>query len=583
MINSVRKMVKAILLITATTTYGITMFWCLKEVLLFQASRCLYYSILLALLLLLAFFLNDFSSKEKNERINDFILLLIAAGLIPSIPFFNYISHNWNNFDIAETIPVSMAMFFISVTIFLVVCRLINERSAILVVIFVSAIFWIYPFVSEFFSPRYYFFLAIAVLAITIITTSKYPLDRLTANVIALMACLLFTYNFGAVLFPCITNYINGEKYYKAKNDFIIEHTDERPNIYWLHMDGMMGFQTLEKNFGDKQKTLKDRLISNGFLLNENATLDIGWTAYAFPSLTSPYLYDSLLKTYFNGMRGWTDHERQDVLNPYFSVFDTYSGLELFTSLKQADYSTYTIIYDLGRGTENVPDNYCYKDSFAISKKANIIELYADYSFACVLQDVLHDIINRHLNIEEKDSYKEEIFTYVNRDSYYQFKTITHYDWLIAEDFENVLSEEGPKILYIQNLISHFPYTYDECGVLVSSNGEHDMSVYLSQHKYAEKVMLGMIDRIIEEDPNAVIVIQGDHGVHYFTREEFAEQGFTDEQMLEMNYSTISAVRIPEKYGSLTEPLDPLDITRYLVNHFVGEGNYDYLYYHEEE
>ena len=53
--------------------------------------------------------------------------------------------------------------------------------------------------------------------------------------------------------------------------------------------------------------------------------------------------------------------------------------------------------------------------------------------------------------------------------------------------------------------------------------------------------------------------------------------------MLELNYSTVSAVRIPEKYGSLTEPLDPLDITRYLVNHFVGEGNYDYLHYYEEE
>jgi len=96
-------------------------------------------------------------------------------------------------------------------------------------------------------------------------------------------------------------------------------------------------------------------------------------------------------------------------------------------------------------------------------------------------------------------------------------------------------------------------------------------------------MMLGMIDRILKTNENAIIIIQGDHGVHYFARGELAAQGFTDEQKLTMNYSTISAVRIPEKYGTLTEPLDPLDITRFLVNHFVGKGNYSYLYYHEEE
>lgn len=95
-------------------------------------------------------------------------------------------------------------------------------------------------------------------------------------------------------------------------------------------------------------------------------------------------------------------------------------------------------------------------------------------------------------------------------------------------------------------------------------------------------MMLGMIERVIEENPTAIIIIQGDHGIHYFARSELAEQGFTDEQMIEINFSTISAVRIPEKYGTLSEPLDPLDITRYLVNHYVGEGNYDYLFYKED-
>jgi len=59
-------------------------------------------------------------------------------------------------------------------------------------------------------------------------------------------------------------------------------------------------------------------------------------------------------------------------------------------------------------------------------------------------------------------------------------------------------------------------------------------------------------------------------------------RGYDLEDQLNLNLSVISAVRLPPKYGKLLQPLDPLDIARYLVNHFVGKGNYNYLYYKEE-
>jgi len=43
-----------------------------------------------------------------------------------------------------------------------------------------------------------------------------------------------------------------------------------------------------------------------------------------------------------------------------------------------------------------------------------------------------------------------------------------------------------------------------------------------------------------------------------------------------MQNQTINAVRIPEKYGGLESPVEPLNITRLLINSFVGK-NYTLL------
>jgi hypothetical protein len=82
---------------------------------------------------------------------------------------------------------------------------------------------------------------------------------------------------------------------------------------------------------------------------------------------------------------------------------------------------------------------------------------------------------------------------------------------------------------------------------------------------------------VLEHNQEAVIVLQGDHGIHMQpSHNHMANIGFHEEEILELFDSVISAVRIPPQYGGLDEPLDPLNITRLLVNRFVGE-NYEML------
>jgi hypothetical protein len=46
-----------------------------------------------------------------------------------------------------------------------------------------------------------------------------------------------------------------------------------------------------------------------------------------------------------------------------------------------------------------------------------------------------------------------------------------------------------------------------------------------------------------------------------------------------MQNQVMSAVRIPEIWGGLEKPLDPLDISRVLVNRYVGK-NYELVTAH---
>jgi len=52
--------------------------------------------------------------------------------------------------------------------------------------------------------------------------------------------------------------------------------------------------------------------------------------------------------------------------------------------------------------------------------------------------------------------------------------------------------------------------------------------------------------------------------------------GWSDEDVRRQQLSAFSAVRIPQIYGGLDAPLDPRNISRELVNRFVGE-NYELL------
>ena len=80
-------------------------------------------------------------------------------------------------------------------------------------------------------------------------------------------------------------------------------------------------------------------------------------------------------------------------------------------------------------------------------------------------------------------------------------------------------------------------------------------------------------------DSDAIIVVQGDHGIHTIKNNIIMDTLDADIYgVQEIRNSVINAVYVPEKYRNGDEKYlgNPLNISRYIVNNFVGD-NHKYI------
>jgi hypothetical protein len=128
------------------------------------------------------------------------------------------------------------------------------------------------------------------------------------------------------------------------KTEFVAAKTGANaPNVYWFHCDGMLGFSSMEKYFGDSQNEFLYALKDRGFAVNKTAMLEAGHITWiAIPALMCPYFYDQWLNTRLSS------HEKAMQLR---SRLLDYGGLlssarfknETINAFEAAGYATHTI------------------------------------------------------------------------------------------------------------------------------------------------------------------------------------------------------------------------------------------------
>jgi hypothetical protein len=253
------------------------------------------------------------SKKERFEN----IIYYTASFLMPSILLFDLYNRNRAENHIAF-IHVLILTGFLAVggLVYFITVRFITKsiEGALIIVLLSWLIFWLYERLLEvargvfhwFFLPsRVFALLLLIIITLLIVILRRYKLSfekvRPAFNVLAACLIIMFFVNFvpginHEVIIARARNQmedIEGNSY--IKRSFIIDPSLSSPDIYWIHLDGLMSIETVEDFWGICHEYYREEFRRRGFTIYENALLNAGYTNMAFAALFSPGFYDSFL------------------------------------------------------------------------------------------------------------------------------------------------------------------------------------------------------------------------------------------------------------------------------------------------
>ena len=452
--------------------------------------------------------------------------------------------------------------------------------------------------------------LAVMVFGGFIITkvVNKFDLNsESVSKYVLILVVLLLVIN----IIPIISVSLAGESDIESHNSksFVVDESLPHPNIYWIHAESMVDETVFEKYFGSETVGFSGILDEHGFIVNHDAYVTgPAKTISATSSLFSPSFYDTYADEYY-AEDSWLVNPNHRLVTLSRDVLR--NNHELILAFEAADYSTTAITfsndYHFHSPTASADVNYLY-DVCAVLNDIAVSDIspletvfvhnldeefefiaYSFYPFEKVLEtlSIKNKLINSYYAGFSSDKYQfldDSEIEVIFPDS--DFSDIQSYGNLV-QAFSFVLdTQESPQLVLIYPGLAHYYFDHNENGILTEYS--EDLEGYYGEYIFSEKVILYLVDEILDKDPNAVIVIQGDHGLHCYVGGSNAEEKYSeglgqDVELEEILNHVLSAVRIPEQYQTENYPeaiQNPRNIVRYLVNSYVGE-NYEYIPWEE--
>lgn len=544
---------------------------------------------------------------KKSLETKEKLLYYLASALLPNIFLFSLYNGNRDDTHLVFGHVFILAGILVVVGVIgLLINRLLvgNDESAILVLLIFWSLFWLFEAIYDrtgVGSKNLLLAMVVAIVIGSVISLrfigKNFYKGRIVFNMVAGVICLMFLFNgVPAVVANVGTDFetTTEQGEFLIRRTFNVDETLPSPDIYWLHMDGMINFTDMAYFFDDPQEELREALVTRGFVINEDARFVAHDTVFGVPGLLSPDFYDSylgeLLATTGQSLR----RERAQALRGTFAADhisladDVAPYHELFHAFMQAGYTAAMIadfdervyvplgqFYRLGHAYRTDGQPLTLESVFEVERHGlrdalDLIELLAittpiPYRFVFQIREGIYEW--------------EQIPTLVDEIDQLTAHTLdTHHERQLYRRLIDSFSVEEPMIMYMTLMFTHanrWQWYVEE--LVGHGDHAHRIDLYPEAHQYAANVMLTMIDMILAENPDAVIVLQADHGFHlHRTQRQLLADGLTEAQVADLQNSVMNAVRIPQQYGGLDAPLDPRNITRELVNRFVGD-NYELL------
>lgn len=371
------------------------------------------------------------------------------------------------------------------------------------------------------------------------------------------------------------------------------------PNIYYIHCDGMMGISGMSKYFNYDNLYLKNYFDKNGYYLQEDASLVAGHnTQRSLVALFNPNYYDEFYGDYVNDLEDFylKKKKKTDFVVDYYELESKRFNNELFSALDKKGYNTYAIgefnaytsfdvdyyydfyYYDIVNRYVDTDDSLRLVEGNSDFRLLSYTRFVHSKSLVSrtILDGLLSDVNFLDYDDVDYSDYDVSGRKYISRvlnDDDFEIPTA------ILRGLDDVVSGDN-NFSFVDFRFCHEPFTFDYNGDIVSDVLMFNLDRYLGNYIYSSYLLTDVLDFIRDNDEDAVIIVQGDHGLHTRTDAEMMEYFDVDiKGVQEIRNSVISAMYIPDKYKNDDDKYlsNPLNISRYLVNNFVGSGNYEYL------
>jgi hypothetical protein len=342
-------------------------------------------------------------------------------------------------------------------------------------------------------------------------------------------------FSFALVLFPIynITAFIISTHTVNSNPELTIaDQSIEKPDIYYIILDGYSRADTLEK-MGFDNSSFIHQLENIGFYVADCSISNYRNTVNSVAaSLNMDYLWRSI-----------PNNGEKDTRTT--ALYDSIKHSAIRNKLEGFGYKT--IGFETGYAWLNITDAYLFSTP-------DINYYWADtllpFEELLIRTTALKPLIDRNIiHFTQNNTTQKNFSQFENH-----YKIVQH----ALDSLPAIAKEvEGPKFVYLHLVTPHAPYIFlpdgsfnpdsnfyaDPYGNGTGLTQEYSIEGYLNNIRFINKRILNVLKEIIENSSNPpVIILQGDHGLIF---EEYKNNIFNSYYFPDNNYSKLYSTISP--------------------------------------
>jgi len=308
----------------------------------------------------------------------------------------------------------------------------------------------------------------------------------------------------------------------------------EKPDVYLILLDGYAGQAQLNSEFDFDNSLFYKELRQSGFYVSPDSRSNYTSTAFSVSSILSMAYHN--LKNYK------TTPESLDY------CFKKIYNSTVVNSFKSTGYEFYNFsIFDFKNQPSLINKTFLISGKKLITSQTLLSRMEKDLYYNFLMNNFTHSGL-----------YKNFVFRDLKNNKLLMNKTLK-----TARQ-----NNEKPKFVYLHLMLPHFPYYYNQQGILNNINDlKYDKlerkDLYLNYLKYGNNIILNLIQEIkLKSEKPPVVILLSDHGFRYGSNKDY-----------KLRFSNLAAIHLPnKKYLDYENTLTNVNVFRIFFNSYFRQN-----------